>query len=198
MQASKPTDEVDLTRRYTLEEFWELPGREDHARYELIRGYLYIVPPPYPPHGDLAWHLARALFEFVIRNNIDGRVHFPPEPIYRRIGGSTYVEPDLMFVSNTLRERMRLKRTSAEIAFECLSRETSVYDRTTKAETYLTLDVRELWLLDPFTLTVEVLQRGEVDEKPIWEIVKYPRGEHAKSRVLAGWEVSVDEVFQDV
>ena len=25
-----------LSRQYTLEEFWALPEREDHARYELI------------------------------------------------------------------------------------------------------------------------------------------------------------------
>ena len=37
-----------LIRRYTLEEFWELPEREDHAHYNLIAGYLFIVPPPEP------------------------------------------------------------------------------------------------------------------------------------------------------
>ena len=46
MQSLKPSDEVDFSRRYTLEEFWALPEREDHARYELIGGYLYMVPPP--------------------------------------------------------------------------------------------------------------------------------------------------------
>ena len=54
MQALKPSDQVDFSRRYTLEEFWALPEREDHARYDLIEGYLYMVPPPNPPHGDLA------------------------------------------------------------------------------------------------------------------------------------------------
>ena len=54
MQALKPSDQVDFSRRYTLEEFWALPEREDHARYNLIGGYLFMVPPPNPPHGDLA------------------------------------------------------------------------------------------------------------------------------------------------
>jgi hypothetical protein len=30
-----------LLRRYTLEEFWALPEREDHARYNLIGGFLF-------------------------------------------------------------------------------------------------------------------------------------------------------------
>ena len=198
MQSLKTSDQVDFSRRYTLEEFWALPEREDHARYELIGGYLYMVPPPNPPHGDLAAELARALFRFVDVNKIDGRVHFPPEPIYRRAEGSTYLEPDLMYVSNTLRAQMGSKRTSADIVFEFLSRSTTKYDRTTKAEAYLTLDVSELWLVDPVSVTIEVRHRGEVDEAPFWEIIKYSRGEHAKSPVLAGWEVPVDEVFKDL
>ena len=197
MQALK-TDHVDFSRRYTLEEFWALPEREDHAYYELIKGYLFMVPPPNPPHGDLTSDLASALFTFLYVNKVDGKVHFPKEPIYRRAEASTYLEPDLMYVSKTLRERMGSKRTSADIVFECLSRSTTVYDRTTKADAYLTLDVRELWLVDPVTMTIEVRHRGEVDETPVWEIVTYSRGEQAKSRVLAGWEVSVDEVFQDL
>jgi Uma2 family endonuclease len=93
---------------------------------------------------------------------------------------------------------MGSKRTSADIVFEVISRRTSAYDYTTKADAYLTLDVRELWLVDPFTLTVKVHYRDEIDKTPAWEIVKYSTGEHAKSRVLAGWEVSVDELFKDL
>lgn len=198
MQAFKPSDEVDFSRRYTLEEFWALPEREDHARYELIGGYLYMVPPPNPPHGDLAAELARVLIRFVDVNNIDGWVHFPREPIYRRLEWSTYLEPDLMYVSNALRGVMGSTRTSADIVFEFLSRSTTVYDRTTKADAYLTLDLRELWLVDPVSMTIEVRHRGEVDEKPFWETIKYASGEYAKSRVLDGFEVSVDEIFKEI
>jgi len=53
-QTSVEVNFSPLTRRYTLEEFWALPEREDHARYELIGGYLFMVPPPNPPHGSVA------------------------------------------------------------------------------------------------------------------------------------------------
>ena len=193
-----------LTRRYTLEEFWALPEREDHARYNLIGGYLFMVPPPNPPHGDLASRMTRLLIRFVDGNNIEGDVHHPPEPIYIRAEGPTYLEPDMMYVSWELRHRMGTKRTSADIVFEYLSRNTNVYDRTTKADTYLALGVRELWLGDPVTATIEVRyavteeQTGEEtdDEKRMWEIWRYPCGHNAKSRVLDGWEVSVAEIFR--
>jgi Uma2 family endonuclease len=187
-----------LQRRYTLEEFWALPEREDHARYNLIGGYLFMVPPPNPPHGDLDGKLNRSLLTFLLTNNIDGMVHHPPEPIYVRAEGSTYLEPDMMYVSTALREQMGSRRTSADIVFEYLSRGTAVYDRTTKADTYLALGVRELWLVDPLTTTIEVRHPSKVEDTPVWEICLYSQGEHARSRVLAGWEVSVDEIFRDI
>ena len=201
MQVIGTPDQVNfspLQRRYTLEEFWALPEREDHARYNLIGGQLFMVPPPNPPHGDLAGRLTFALVTFIGNNKIEGMVHHPPEPIYVDAESSTYLEPDMMFVSAALRQRMGSKRTSADIVFEYLSRSTAVYDRTTKADTYLALGVRELWLVDPVTLTIEVRHPKEIRDTRVWEIYQYSEGEHAKSRVLEGWEVLVDEIFQDV
>jgi Uma2 family endonuclease len=185
-------------KRYTLEEFWALPEREDRVRYELIGGHLFIVPPPNPPHGDLAGNMMKALTKFLLANNLEGQVYFPREPIYVRAEYSTYLEPDMMYVSDELRKKMGSRRTSADIVFEFLSRRTNLYDRTTKADTYLALGVRELWLVDPVTETIEVHQPKEVSDTLVWEIYSYEKGEHAKSRVLAGWEVSVDEIFRDL
>ena len=184
-----------LTRRYTLEEFWALPEPEDHARYDLIGGYLFMVPPPNPPHGDVASLMNQSLIKFLFVNKIEGRVHFPHEAIYIRAEGSTYLEPDLMYVSKELSDKMGTKRTSADIVFEFLSRRTSVYDRTIKADTYLALGVRELWLVDPFAATIEVRRADKIGEILVWKAIKYSRGQDAKSRVLEGFQVSVNELF---
>jgi Uma2 family endonuclease len=79
MQAFNTSDQVDFSRRYTLEEFLALTKPEDGSSYELIKGYLYIIPPPDPLHKALAVRMGRALSEFLISNNIDGEVHFSPE-----------------------------------------------------------------------------------------------------------------------
>ena len=155
-----------------------------------------MVPPPNPPHGDLAANMMKVLTAFLVANNLGGKIYFPREPIYVRAEHSTYLEPDMMYVSDELRDKMGSKRTSADIVFEFLSRSTNLYDRTTKADTYLALGVKELWLVDPVTLTIEVHQPKEVSDTLVWEIYRYETGEHAQSRILAGWEVSVDEIFE--
>jgi Uma2 family endonuclease len=183
-----------LLHRYTLEEFWELPDPDDRSHYELIGGCLYMVPPPDEPHGSIDARLNKSLMRLLLAADLSGDVHHPRESIYRDDG--TYLEPDMMYVSDELKSRMGKKRTSADIVFEYVSRSNATYDRTTKADTYLALGVRELWLIDPFTVTIEVRYATEYKGKPVWESRRYFKGDVAESRILAGWRVSVDELFE--
>lgn len=187
-----------LLRRYTLEEFWTLPEREDRVSSDLIGGWLFMVPMPDPPHGDIAARMNKALFKFIFANNIDGDVHHPHAAIWKDAEGATYLEPDMMYVSKTLATQLGDKRTSADIVFEYLSPSTSIYDRTTKADTYLALGVRELWLIDLVAVTIEVRYAHHEAEMPTWETCVFSQGEHARSRVLDGWEVSVTEFFEGI
>jgi Uma2 family endonuclease len=81
------------------------------------------------------------------------------------------------------------------MVFEYLSPSTTLYNRTTKADTYLALGVRELWLIDSVTCSIEVRYARHDGKVPMWETRIYIRRAHAKSRVLKGWEVSVAELF---
>ncbi len=181
-----------LLRRYTLEEFWALPEPEGRAHYDLIGGYLFVVPPPDYPHGDIGSRLTNSLVLFLATHGKPGSVYHPREAVW--IDG-TYVEPDMMYVSHELRARMGERRTSADIVFEYLSPSTANYDRTTKADTYLALGVRELWLVDIENAGVEVRNASAREGRPVWERRVYAAGEWAESQVLAGWRVAVDELF---
>lgn len=184
-----------LLRQYTLEEFWALPDPKDRSHFELIGGYLFMVPPPEPPHDNLDARLNRALILFVITNDLKGDVHHPQAAIYKEAIGGTYLYPGMMYVSAELRERMGRQRSSADIVFEYSSKSTAVYDRTTKADTYLALGVRELWLVDSDAGTIEVRYATEHKGRPAWETWIFSSGDFAESRVLPGWKVSVDELF---
>ena len=187
-----------LLHRYTLEEFWELPDPNDHSHYELIGGWLFMVPPPDAPHDDIDARLNKSLAQFLIEKKIDGDIRHPRASIYRDVDAGTYLEPDMMYVASELKARMGKKRSSADIVFEYVSRSNAVYDRTTKADTYLALGVRELWLVDPASITIEVRHAVERKGQPAWESFSYAKGDTAESRVLAGWRVSVDDLFANL
>ena len=190
--ATSPVSFSPLVRQYTLEEFWALPEPTDRSRYELIKGYLFMVPPPDWPHDDFDARLNESLVSFLAGHGRPGRVYHPRASIYTE---DTYLEPDMMYVSNELAEKMGKRRTSTDIVFEYFSKSSAVYDRTTKADTYLALDVQELWLIDSDSVTIEVRHRIMKENFPTWETVRYAKGEVAESRVLDGWRVSVDELF---
>ena len=181
-----------LLRQYTLEEFWDLPEPKDRAHYELIKGNLFMVPPPDPPHGDFDARLKASLIVFLAARGNPGSVYHPREAIYIN---DTYLEPDMMYVSHDLRAKMGKRRTSADIVFEYLSKSSGNYDRTTKADTYLALGVRELWLIDADNRMIEVRYKIMKGSFPDWQVLQYRKGEWAESRVLEGWRVSVDELF---
>src|SRR5262245_57050311 len=133
MQVLDPTPDVSFSpmlRRYTLEEFWALPEPGNRYHYDLIEGALIMVPPADCPHDDLDARLAKSLHYFLIEEGIQGDVHHPQAAIYRNVQAGTYLEPDMMYVSPELKERMGKKRSSADIVFEYSSKSTVNYDRT--------------------------------------------------------------------
>ena len=184
-----------LLKRYTLEEFWALPEPEDRSHFELIEGVLQIAPPPTGEHDDIISFLTEALTLFIVSIGRPGRLFHPRASIHREEIWGTYLEPDMMYVSSDLREKMGDRRTSADIVFECVSMSSSVYDQTTKADTYLALGIKELWLIDSDTKTIEVRNARVVDGTPAWNRRSYSIGERAESTFLDGWSVNVADVF---
>ncbi len=76
----------------------------------------------------------------------------------------------MMYVSKAMAAHMGDKRTSADIVFEYSSKSTATYDQTTKADTYLALGVRELWLIDFDNIFIEVRNARLHERRPVWEI----------------------------
>jgi Uma2 family endonuclease len=184
-----------LLKRYTLEEFWALPEPDDRSHYELIEGVLHIVPPPSSQHGRVIAFLNRSLVLHNHQTQTDGNVYHPREAIYVEQVWGTYLEPDMMYISTEKEGRMGERRTSADIVFECISESSSIYDRSTKADTYLALGIKELWLLDPDNQTIEIRKAQLKDGTPFWERRLYASGDAAESSFLEGWAVNVTDVF---
>ncbi len=187
-----------LLKKYTLEEFWDLPEQNDLSTYELIERVLYIVPPPAKPHGKIIANITESLVVFNLQNERLGTVYHPRESIYLENIWGTYLEPNMMFVSNELEAQMTEKRTSADIVFECISESTATYDRTTKADTYLALGIKELWLIDSDNKTIEIRNAMIINNLQVWERCLYSLGDTINSKILENWQISVNEIFAQV
>ena len=175
-----------LLKRYTLEEFLELPEPVDGSYYELIDGVLKLVPPSKNEHNETIAVLCRSLTLYIAEYDDPERISFPGASIFFEDTWGTYLEPNMMY---------RNRRTSAYIVFECVSENTAIYDHTTKADTYLALGVKELWLIDLDEEIIEIRNADAQDGILFWQKRFYAKGETAKSKVLEDWQVAVNEVF---
>ena len=182
-----------LVKTYTLEEFWQLPDPPDRSKLELIAGVLYLSPPPSETHDDIVSRLIRILARHLDSTGDKGQLLFPRAAIWT--SARTHLEPDLFYVSAELKSRLAPnRRETADLVIEVISPGSAIYDRNTKAETYGALGVRELWLIDETTESVEVRrQTGEGFD----DGQTFHRGETINSAVFPHLHLNVTQLFED-
>lgn len=180
-----------LVKKYTLEEFWELPDPPDRSKLELIAGVLYMTPPPGYQHENACSKLNRMLSDYLTATGDKGQLYIPRSGIMRK--PNSWLEPDLFYVSAETKAKLDPKyRTTADLVIEVISPGSAIYDRNTKADTYAALGVKELWLVDETSMIIEVrILRGD----QFGPSVVLESTDLLKSFVLAGFEVKVGDVF---
>src|ERR1051325_1848033 len=94
-----------LVKTYTLQEFWNLPEPADHAKLELIKGVLYISPPPGEVHDEICSALYRKFLRTIESCDYKGTILVPRAALW--IDDDTHLEPDLMYVSDDLKREMK-------------------------------------------------------------------------------------------
>jgi Uma2 family endonuclease len=180
-------------KTYTLEEFWQLPDPPDRSKLELIAGVLYMTPPPEYTHDNIVTRLMRILVSHLIAINDNGKLYVPRAAIWT--GPSTYLEPDLFYISAELEARLEPDhRTTADLVIEVISPGSAIYDRNTKAETYGALGVRELWLIDEAAETIEI--RMSTGNR-LGEGLLFRSDEAITSAVFPQLQLVVEQVFTD-
>jgi len=173
--------------RFTYEDYKTLP---DDKRYELLEGELVMVPSPKTHHQRISGNLEFLLRTFVQEHDLGEIFHAPLDVV---LAEETVVQPDIIFIS---KERARIItedniRGAPDLVIEILSETTAERDRVAKRLLYAKYGVREYWLVDPTTGSIEVLQLGERGFEPIgifWE------GQTLRSPLL-GLELQLDQVF---
>jgi Uma2 family endonuclease len=161
-------------KRWTLEELHSLP--DDGNKYELIRGELFVTPPPTDDHETILARLTRILDRFVEANGL-GQVYHP-RAVFRFEGSE--VEPDLM----VRQEAPGLgnaweKAPLPMLIVELLSPTTRRRDQMQKKDFYRDARIPEYWIVDPEQAAIKVIRSGEpavtVRDTLVWQPAGVPQ-----------------------
>jgi Uma2 family endonuclease len=178
--------------QWTYEDWLRLP--DDGFRYEVLNGVLYMTPPPRIRHQLTLENLSRRLGNFVAERKL-GWILFAPCGV-RLPGQPVPVQPDILFVRAERRDIIgeEYVEGAPDLVVEVLSPSNWLYDRTEKFRAYQEAGVLEYWIVDYRARIIEVF----VLEGGAYALLdKSGPGEVARSKVLAGFEVVVDEVLAE-
>jgi Uma2 family endonuclease len=160
-----------VTKQWTLDEVHSLP--DDGNKYELVRGELFVTPPPTDPHETIAARLTRLLDRYVEEQGL-GFVYRPRAVM--RFDGSE-VEPDLMVRQPQPHEDASWDEAPTPILIvEILSASTRRRDQVQKRSLYMDAGVAEYWMVDPERRTLTVVRPGREDAMSREEMSWSPTG----------------------
>jgi Uma2 family endonuclease len=173
---------------WTEDDYFNLP--ETNRIIELSEGRLIITPAPTTQHQEISSKLHLLIGNFVSLNNL-GKVCYSPLDV--KLWEGIIRQPDIVFMSNEHLDRITERYWGVpDLAIEILSESTAKEDRINKFFEYLQAGILEYWIVDPEAKTIDVytLIKGAYVPYGRWEI-----GENAKSKLLVGFEVSIDEIM---
>ncbi len=174
---------------WTVADYEQLP--DDGPRYEIVQGDLRMAPAPLVGHQDVSIRLAFLLFDRITNRGL-GRVLAAPTDV--ELAFDTILQPDLLVVLPENRAQITSHRVIGppDLIIEITSPSTASYDRREKRDAYARAGVREYWIADPATQTVELLVLAGNQFEPI---AIYTGAAIIPSRVLAVWGVPTRQLF---
>ena len=175
--------------QWTEEDYFALP--DSNRLMELSEGRLIMPPHPTFQHQTAVQNLFLKLHAFVTERQL-GIVRFAPLPV--RLWPGKIREPDIFFIAKEHRDRLRESYCGVpDLVVEVTSPGTRRVDRGEKLYEYAKAGVAEYWIVDPDERTVEVYALRDGVYEPL---DKFREGETARSELLPGFEVEVEEVFR--
>jgi len=174
---------------WTEEDYFHLP--ETNRIIELSEGRLTITPSPTDRHQRVLGELYFLLRSYVGAKKL-GEIRM--SPMDTRLWKGKIRQPNIVFMSNEHLDRITEVRWGIpDLVVEVLSKETVRVDREDKYLEYQKAGVQEYWIVDPSKQNIEVCT---LENRTYVTFGKWGTGEVAKSKLLASFEVSVDDVME--
>lgn len=177
---------------WTYEDYRHLP--EDGRRYEIIEGVLYMANAPSFDHQFTVTKISGKLDGFVSSHKLGVVITAPFEVHLPNIAKP--VQPDVLFIAsqNQPLSGTQIFEGAPDLIVEVLSPGSVRLDQHIKFGAYERAGVREYWIADPKTHSVEVykLPSGGMEYVLVGQ---FTVNERLHSELLAGLEVAVSDLF---
>jgi Uma2 family endonuclease len=172
---------------YTVDDLERFPS--DGNRYELLDGVLLVTPAPNTAHQIIANRIQSRLTAAVQWTRA---AHVVGPGVVVRLP-NTQLQPDILVFPATYKPDTDWRKINEHwLAVEILSRSSRIYDREFKKDAYLALGVRQVWLVDRWTKSIEVW-RSPASKKVARKTLAWqaPTGD-------ASMALDLDEVFAEI
>jgi len=173
---------------WSVEQYLRLTDQTNRL-IEFTDGVIEVLPMPTDKHQAISRLLFFALFAFVQPRG--GTVFYAPLRVQVRPG--KFREPDLL----VLRDANDARRQNefwlgADMVVEIVSADRPTRDTRDKLLDYAEAGILEYWIVNPLDDTVTVLT---LDDLKYAEFGVFRRGERVASPLLAGFDISVNELL---
>jgi Uma2 family endonuclease len=184
-----------LAKKLTYQEFRQMDfDDDDSAWYELINGEIVKKQSPSLRHQIISGNIEFALRVYADKTNFGRMLHAPLDVVLD--DGNAY-HPDVFFVKKErafiLDNPDEIVMGAPDLVVEILSKSTALYDKGIKKDIYETYGVREYWLVDPRTNTIELYAYTEQRYRLV---ALLEATDVLKSVELEGFELNLEEVFR--
>ncbi|MFN8557475.1 MAG: Uma2 family endonuclease [Dehalococcoidia bacterium] len=175
--------------RFPASDIWDAP--EDHNRYEVIDGELYVSPAPSWKHQRGVNRLNIIVGHHVLRHGLGEIVTAPTGVVLDEDNG---VEPDIVYLSPARLHLISRRGVEGapDLVVEALSPSTAERDRGIKMRRYAAAGVPHYWLLDPEAETLEAYRLGAAGYV---RTGVYGRGEVFRPELFPGLEIPIDAIW---
>jgi Uma2 family endonuclease len=177
---------------YTYADFLEW---DESDRCELVDGEIFMLAAPSTEHQRVLGRI-----HIILGNFLSGKpCEVFPAPFAVRLNpladnsDDTVLEPDIVVVCDSSKLDKRGCNGAPDLVVEIISQSTARYDKVEKFRRYQAAGVREYWIVDPDSKTVQacVLENGR------YILSSYDDTGSAPVTVLPGCEIDLREVFAE-
>ena len=173
---------------YTTADIYALP---DGKRAELIDGQIYDMAPPSRIHQKITGEIYAEIRNYIKRNDGKCEVYLAPFAVFLNEDDRTYVEPDISVICDSDKLNEKGCNGAPDWIIEVVSPSSQHMDYMTKLFKYRTAGVKEYWIVNPATETVQTYCFGEKEDSG-----QYAFKEEIPVSIYLGLKINITELLK--